>query len=97
VVEKERASCGGLRSNERVDTKVLMSFYVEGNTSQGKNWIFDFGSTIHVCSQKEMFNSLVSKEEEIVKMVNHSAYKIIGTGTVKLIKRDGMMHALEVV
>jgi len=30
-----------------IDTEILMASYVENNTSQGKCWIFDFGSTIH--------------------------------------------------
>ena len=40
--------------------EVLMASY-EDNTSQGKNWIFDSDSTIHVCSKKEVFNSLSCK------------------------------------
>jgi len=40
---------------------------------------------------------LVAKEEMNVKMVNGSACKIIGTGTVKVTKRDRMMCALEAV
>ena len=40
-----------------------MASYVEDNTSQDKGWIFDSDSTVHVCSQKELFNSLVVKEE----------------------------------
>ena len=32
------------------DTEVLMTSYVEDNTSQGKGWIFDSDSTVHVCS-----------------------------------------------
>ena len=44
------------------------------NTSQGKGWIFDSGSTVYVCSQKKLFNnSLVVKKEEIVKMLDGSA------------------------
>ena len=39
-----------------VDTEVLMTFYVEDNTSQGKDWIFDSGSTIHVSSHKKMLD-----------------------------------------
>ena len=35
----------------------------EDNTSQGKGWIFDSGSTVHVCSQKELFNSLVARKK----------------------------------
>ena len=50
-----------------IDTKVLMASYIEDNTSHGKGCIFESGSTVHVCSQKELFNnSLVAKEEEIV-------------------------------
>ena len=45
------------------DTQVLMASYIKDKTSQGKSWIFDSGSTVHVCSQKEFFNSLVVKEE----------------------------------
>ena len=45
------------------NTEVLMASY-EDNTSQGRNWIFDLGSTIHVCSQKEMFNFLIAKVNE---------------------------------
>ena len=67
------------------------------NTSQGKGWIFDSGSTVHVCSQKELFNSLVVKEEGIVKMVDGSTCEVIGTGTVKVTERDGAVRALEAV
>jgi len=57
----------------------------EDNTSQDKCWIFDSVSAVHICSQKELFNnSLVAKEERIVKMVDGSACKVIGTGTVKV-------------
>ena len=44
-----------------VDIKVLMAFYVEDKTSQGKCWIFDSGSTIHVYSRKEIFQLLSCK------------------------------------
>ena len=87
----------GLWANSVEDTKILMASY-EDNTSQGKSWIFDSGSTVHECSQKELLNnSLVAKEEGIVKMVDGSACKVIGTGTVKVTRRDGTMHALEAV
>ena len=69
----------------------------EDNTSQGNGWIFDSGSTVHVCFQEELFNSLVAQEEGIVKMMDSSACKVIGTGTVKVTERDGMVRALEVV
>ena len=69
----------------------------EDNTSQDKGWIFDSGSTVHVCFQKELFNSLVAKEEWIVKMVDGSACEIIDTETVKVIGRDGTVRALEAV
>ena len=52
---------------------------------------------VHVCSQKELFNSLIAKEEGIVKMVDGSACEIIGTGTVKITERDGTVHVLEAV
>ena len=38
-----------------------------------------------------------SKEEGTVKMVDGSVCKIIGTGTVKVIERDRMVHVLEAV
>jgi len=79
------------------DTEILMASY-EDNISQGKCWIFDSGSTIHICSQKELFNySLVAKEEEIVKMVDGSVCEVIGTGTVKITGRDETVCALELV
>ena len=46
-----------------IDIEVLMASFVEDNTSQGKNWIFDSGNIVHVCFQKKMFNFLVAKEE----------------------------------
>ena len=53
---------------------------------------------IHVYSQKELFNnSLVIKEEGIVKMVDGSACEVIGSGTVKVTERDGTVCALEAV
>ena len=77
------------------DTAVLMASY-EDKTSQGKGGIFD-SSTVHVCSQKEMFNSLVVKEEGIIKIVDGSACKIIDTGRVKVTERDGTVRVLETV
>jgi len=73
------------------DTKVLIVFY-ENNTSQSKGWIFNSDSTFHICSHKEMSNSLVAKEEEIVKMVDGSACKVI-----KITCRNGRCVLLEVV
>ena len=74
-----------------------MAFY-DDNTSQGKGWIFDSGSMVHVSSQKELFiNFLVAKEKGIVNMVDGSTCEVIGTGIVKVTYRDGMVHALEVV
>ena len=70
-----------------------MASYVENNTSHGKSYIFDFGSTVHVYSHEEMFNSLVAKEDGTVKMVDGSACEIIGTGT----ERDETVRALEAV
>ena len=61
---------------------------------------FKIGSAVHVCSQKEMFNSLVTKEEETVKIVDGSAlarFRGHGTGTVNSTGRDGTVHALETV
>ena len=74
-----------------------MTSYVEDNTSQDKGWIFDSGSMIHVCSHKEMFNSLVVKEEGTVKMVDDSACEVINTGIVNITWRDGTVHALKMV
>ena len=80
------------------DIKVLMAFYIEDNTSQGKGWIFNSGSAVHVCSQKELFNNfLVAKEEGIVKMVDDSACDAIGTRAVKVTERDEMVRALKAV
>jgi len=45
------------------NTEVLMASYVEDNTSQDKDWIFNSDSTVHVCSQKELF--FVAKEEKL--------------------------------
>ena len=59
-----------------VNTKVVMASYVEDNTSQGEGWIFDSSSKVHVCSHKEMFNSLVVKEEGTIKTVNGSACEV---------------------
>ena len=69
----------------------------EDNTSQGKGWIFDSGSMVHVCSHKELFNSLIAKEEGIVKMVDGSACEVINTGAVKVTERDETVRALKAV
>ena len=52
---------------------------------------------VHVCSQKELFNSLVTKEERIVKMVDGPVCEVIDIRTAKVIERDGTMRVLEVV
>ena len=70
---------------------------LEDNTSQGKGWIFDSDSTVHVCFQKELFNSLVAKKERIIKIVDGWACEIISTGTVKVTERDGTVHTLKAV
>jgi len=54
-------------------------------------------STVHVCSKKELFNSLVAKEKWIVKMVDGSTCKVIGTRIIKVAERDEIRHALEVI
>jgi len=61
----------------------------EDNNSQGKGLIFDSGSTVHVCSQKELFNFLVTKKEGIVKMVDGSACEVIVTKMLRLHKEMG--------
>jgi len=77
------------------DTEILIASY-EDNTSQVKGWIFDLGSTVHVCSQKELSNnSFVAKEEGIVKIVDSSACEVISAGTVKVIKKDGTVCTLK--
>jgi len=50
-----------------VDIKILMASYFEDNTSQGECWIFDLGSTVHVYSQKELFNSLVTRRKGLLR------------------------------
>ena len=72
-----------------------MTSYVEDNTSQGKNQRFDLSSTVHIYFQKELFNSLVAKEEGTIKMVDGSTCEVIDTGTVKVTERDGTVRALE--
>jgi len=57
-----------------------MTSYVEDNTSQGKNWIFDSSSTIHVCSQKELFNSLAAKDEGTIKIVEAQLARTLTLG-----------------
>jgi len=97
MAEEKGTSCVG-SNNKRCDTELLMASYVEDNTAHGKGWIFNSDSTIHVYSQKELFyNSLIAKEEGIVKMVDGAACEVIGTGTIKVIERDGMVHVLEAV
>ena len=49
MAEEERASCGGDVGSGVDDTKILMASY-EDNTSQGKGWIFDLSSMVHVFS-----------------------------------------------
>ena len=70
---EEGVRCRGRHSKSVEDTEVLMTSYVEDNISQGKGWIFDLGSTVHVCSQKELFNSFVAKKKGTIKMVDGSA------------------------
>ena len=86
----------GVALSNLEETEILMASYKDNN-SQSKGRIFDSGSTVHVCFQKELFNSLVANEEGIVKMVDGSACEVIGTGTVKVTERDGTVRALETV
>jgi len=86
--KKGQAAEADVASNVE-DTEILMASYEE-NTSQGKDWIFDSRSTVHICSQKELFNNfLVPKEKGIVKIVDGSACEVICTGTVKVTEKDG--------
>ena len=94
--KKGQAAEAGVALSGVEDTEVLIISY-EDNTSQGKGWIFDSGSTVYIYSQKELLNSLVAKEEGTVKMVDGSACKVISTGIVKVIEKDGTVHAVEAV
>ena len=89
VAEKEGKSCGERRSIEQCSGhRSIMASY-KNNTSQDKGWIFDSGSTVHVCSQKELFNSLAAKEEGIIKMVDGSAWRSLALGQSRLQKEMG--------
>ena len=70
------------------DTNMLTSSI--DNTSTDKDWILDFSSVVHVCSQKKMFNFLVAKEEETVKMIDGSTCKIIDILTVNIKEEMGL-------
>ena len=62
----------------------------EDNTSQGKSCIFNSGSTVYVCSQKELFtNSLVAMEEGIVKMGDGSTCEVSALGQSMLQEEMG--------
>ena len=67
------------------------------NTFTYKVWILDFGTALHVCFQKEMFNSLVAKHEGTVKMADGLVCGVIGIVTVNVTSKDGTMRALEAV
>ena len=71
------------------DTEILMASYIEDNTSQSKNWIFYSGSKVHVCFQKELFNSLNAKVEGIVKMVEARLARSSALGQSRLQKEMG--------
>jgi len=95
-LKKGQATEAGVALSDLEKTEVLMAFN-EDNTSQGKGWIFDSGSTVHVCYQKELFNYLIAKEEGIVKMMDGLACEVIRTEIVKVTERDGTMRDLEAI
>ena len=80
-----------------IETEVLTTSIIEDNTSQGKGWVLDSGSAVHICSHKKTFDSYVGKEKETVKMVDGSACKVIDTGKIKIKGKDGAVRALEAV
>jgi len=95
VAEEKGASCEGKHSKRCRGHRNINLFL---RRQQGKYWIFDSGSTVHVCFQKELFNNfLVAKEEGIVKMVDGSACEVIGTETIKVTGRDRTVRTLEAV
>jgi len=49
-IDKSGEEEGVLDIASSVDTEVLMTSYIEDNTFQGKNYIFNSASTVHVCS-----------------------------------------------
>ena len=70
-----------------------MASYVEDNTSQGKGWIFDSGSAVHVCSHKKMFNSLIVKEEGTMVLEYLNFFnKVINELLVIDVKIDGRIR-----
>jgi len=76
------------------DNKVLMTSYVKDITSQGKSWIYDSASTVHVCFEKELFNSLDAKKKRAIKMVDDSTSEVISTRTVKVTEEMGQLWAV---
>ena len=88
--KKEQAVELGVALSGLEEIELLLT-YNEDKTSQDKGWIFDSSSTVHVCSQKELFNSLVAREEGIIKMVDGSAARLLTLGQSRLQKRwDGV-------
>ena len=50
-----------------LDTEVLMASYVEDNISQDKGRIFDSGSAIQVCSNKDMSTPWLQRRNGLSK------------------------------
>ena len=76
-----------------VDIEILMTSYVEDNTSQGKNWIFE--QFMYVPRMSYSITLWLQKRKRLSKWWMAQIARL-RTGTIKVTERDGTVRALEV-
>ena len=71
------------------DAEVLMTSYIEHNTSHSKSWIFDLGSTIHVCPKKSCSTPWLQKRKGLSRWGMARLAKSSALGQSRLQKEMG--------
>ena len=73
----------------------VSDFVLSVNTIRSNDdWILDSGSTHHVTLNTEFFSTYEAIDGGVVLMGNDAPCKIIGIGSVKINKYDGVVRTL---
>ena len=83
AAKSERQTVG---DNESSDTEICLTARGRDvSENRNPNWIFDSGSTSHVCYDRRMFSDLKTCKPFVIEIGDKSGVKAIGRGCIRLV------------
>ncbi|PHU18020.1 hypothetical protein BC332_13715 [Capsicum chinense] len=81
--DKKKDQENMIESNKECDD--LCAMFSEDNLTGNPEWWMDFGASLHVCANKELFSLFsLAQVEEMINMTNTATAKVEGTGKICL-------------